>query len=803
MSWGRIPYGLGTWGIPHQPNPPINPYVSIINVLPTPGSYNIARNQTFTFTIKTKFALSATTTYVMLDNKLVINGTFFDSVNFTIIINTNIDGISKDYSITPNYLMKDGSAITLQISATDVYGNPAAPFWAGYLIVDSRPKLISPIYPLDRATEIPLDLTLHFLVNQLAAPGTGLDSTTLNVLVNGDAAISNGFIQSSFGGVFSALTLPPNITDPFEVLLDFEGRYEANSIVTINVSVKELTIVPITGINGNILDANGVLVGQNVIINTVNKLLSNAEYSLILAAPLTTYLLPGIIVMPGYKIQDTSGNIFNIAVVGVQELIISTVSKLRSGAYSFVTEAIEENLVAPVFAGYFQGVYFVDNIGDGYHLNVTWHPARTSRPDNDLAYLIYYSIARSDVFYEEPKLITQGRKLPNPETIHGADAQLYGYFAQIPLPVGTTYYFGIRATEYPHSTIPFIPADGYGSNALGRNVVDGYSFAIPIPQTLLTATVGSGAIAISVTTTIGYASTGGYVTVGTEIMRYSGITNTTFIIAPTGRGLFGSFIQNNHNVGELVRMYYGNHDDNSIIDKNVVLWEPPYDPKRMRPDLITTDFTLEDGYNASFEGFDYCGYHNQYPDLLFTDKQCNTYVGGDYNGSLGLYLTERQMAVEEQLLSVTGEAVVLLRRIWQGETCICRTSRKDSSMVRSCAICFGTGFKKGFIQYLNPRENSMRILLHFSPNDEDIGMGAQSGWQQNFKPNAWTLNVPSIKDRDLIVRFDYENKNQINWIYIVNNVSRGETIFGSATRQKLNLSRLDRTDVVYQFKFIK
>ena len=54
-------------------------------------------------------------------------------------------------------------------------------------------------------------------------------------------------------------------------------------------------------------------------------------------------------------------------------------------------------------------------------------------------------------------------------------------------------------------------------------------------------------------------------------------------------------------------------------------------------------FTLEDGYNASFQGFDYCGYHSQYPDLLFKDKQCNTYVGGTYEA-----LTQAQPDISGQ-----------------------------------------------------------------------------------------------------------------------------------------------------------
>lgn len=799
-----IPWGTTPWGIPYTSPPPTNMFVNIINIVPTPGSFNIEREQTFTFTIKTRFALNPNTTYVMLDNKLVINGLISNTTDFTIVVSTNIDGISKDYSITPKYLFKDGAILTLQISATDTYGNPAPSFWGGYIVIDARPQLVTPIYPLNGDSRVPLDLSLHFLVNQLASPDSGFDNSTLNVNVNNIPAVISGVIQPNYDGEYSIINMPNNITDPIEVVLDYLGRYSSNEIITVDVSIKETGTIPIIGSNGFILNANGVVAGQNVVVSNLTKLAAG-EYNLTLNAALSTYLLPDIVVSDGYQFKDTNGNVFKIAIVGIQELTVQTSAKQKTSKFSFITDQFYEEITAPIFAGYFQGVYLVDNLGDGYHINVTWHSAKTTRPDNDLAYLIYYSTTRSDVFYEGPKLITQGRSLPRPETIHGADAQLFGSFAQITLPVGVTYYFGVRATEFPHySTLPpFIPADGYGINIAGRTVVDGYSFRIPLPQTLLSNVSGIGAIVITVATTTGFVNTNGYITVGTEIMAYTSKTTTTFTVGLTGRGLFGTTIASTHSIGEAVRLYYGNYDDNSVISKNLVSWEAPNDSHRTRKDLITTDFTLEDAYGAGFEPYDYCGYHSQYPDLLFTEQQCNTYVGGEVNGVRGLFLTDRLIANQEQLLDTTGEPVVLLKRIWQGETCICRTSRKDSPRVRSCSICFGTGFKGGFVQYKNPRRNDQRIMVHFAPSDEDIGMGAQSGWDQKFKPNAWTLRVPSIKDRDYIVKFDYEDKNKIQWIYVVNTVSRGETVLGVATRQRLNISRIDRTDVIYQMVITK
>lgn len=799
-TWGLIPWGTGYWGIPHPAAPPTTALVNVINVQPTPGSYNIARNQTFTFTIQSKYALNPNTTYIYLDSKLVVNGTYFNTTDFIIMVTTNIDGISKDYTITPNYLFKDREVFSLQVSATDIYGNPCPPFFAGYIVVDSRPPLITPIYPLDGYTDVPLDLTLHFLINQLAAPDSGLDATTLNIHVDGTPAVLNGVIQPGFNGEYSAINIPNNITDPFEILLDYEGRYIPNDIVSVNVWVREIGFIPIAG-TGNVFSDTGVLVAPNVVSSTVNKLAAG-EFDVILNAALTTYITPGFGVYNGYKYQDPNGKMFEIAQVGVQELIISTQTNIRQGTYTFVTAQFDDALTQPVFAGYFQGVYLIDNLGDGYHVNATWHPARTTRPDYDLSYLVYYSIARSDVFFEEPKLITQGRRLPPPENVQGADSQLFGFFAQIPLPVGVTYYFGVRATEYPHQTLPIVPVDGYAPLAGGLKAVDRYSFAIPAVQTLTSNISGNGALVIPVTTTAGYATAGGYIIVGNEAMRYTSLTNTTFVVAAPGRGLFGTLIVPSHSAGEIVKMYYGNHDDNTVIAKGLVSWESPNDPHRTRPDLITTDFTLEDGYNSQFPPFDYCGYHQYRPDELFSDTDnCGTYVGGEFGGERGLSLFDRMLANEEQLLEVTGEPTILLRRIWGGERCICMTSRKDSARVRSCALCFGTGYKGGYVQYLNPRRDDQRVMVHFAPADEEISMKPQAGWDQTFKPGTWTLAVPSIKDRDILVRFNHYG--EMDWIYTVNSVSRAKSVFGQYARQRMSLSRLDKTDVLYQFKLMK
>lgn len=813
MPFGLIPWGTGYWGItiPPTPIPPTPSNIHIVNVTPTPGSFNILRNQTFTFTIQSRlangnpgFAINPNSVFIALDNQVAVQGLTVNP-NFTVLSSVNVDGVSLDFQVTPNYLFKDADVFTLQVYATDIYGLPSFPFWAGYVVEDTRPRLVTPIFPLDGYVDVPIDLTLHFLVNQLASPNAGLIPSTLSVYVDDVSAVISGIIQPPFDGLYSSVNLPPfaDIVSPFEILLDYAGRYPKNEFVIVKVSCDSV-IVPVAipnsdGYGSTFLDQYGVLTGFSPFNVTSVIDVSNSLKTITIDAYATGN------VFDGYQLKQTNGNKFRVlGIIDGYNFQVEVLPKTLTDKFTFVTAEFDKELVTPVFAGYFQGVYLVDNLGDGYHVNVTWHPARTTRPDYDLAYLIYYSTTRSDVFFEEPKLITQGRKLPPPETVKGADAQLFGYFAEIPLPVGVSYYFGVRATEFPHSATPVVPLDGYGSNAAGRTVVDGYSFAIPAPQMLTQQITGSVGIIVPVASTAGYAKPAGYITVGGEAMKYTSLQlgPPGFVVPSTGRGQFGTTIQNTHNAGELVKMYYGNQDDNTVIAKNLVSWESPNDPHRTRPDLITTDFTLEDGYHTGFEWFDYCGYHRWRPDELLSDTDnCGTYVGGEYNGHRGLSLYDRTLANEEQLLEVTGEPAILLRRLWSGERCICMTSRKDSSKVRSCALCFGTGYKGGYVQYHNPRRDDEKIMVHFAPSDEDIGMGPQAGWEQKFKPGTWTLAVPSVKDRDVIVRFD--EFGQMDWIYVIDAVERAKVMFGQSARQKLKLSRLDKTDVLYQFKLMK
>ena len=202
----------------------------------------------------------------------------------------------------------------------------------------------------------------------------------------------------------------------------------------------------------------------------------------------------------------------------------------------------------------------------------------------------------------------------------------------------------------------------------------------------------------------------------------------------------------------------------------------------------------------SHDGLDHCGYHKPLPWQSLSGKDdCGTYLGGIYNGFRGMDVFQRAMDREEELMENVGEKCVLFRRKWSGETCSCVTLRRQHPKVRSCKFCYGTGYVGGYDQIFNLRRQDKRVMIRFYEATEDLKLGDHSHLQQEFQPTALALFKPIIKDRDLIVRFDYTD--DIEYIYEVLNVNRERFVFNKYGRQKLSIIRLDKTDIIYQLQY--
>ena len=87
----------------------------------------------------------------------------------------------------------------------------------------------------------------------------------------------------------------------------------------------------------------------------------------------------------------------------------------------------------------------------------------------------------------------------------------------------------------------------------------------------------------------------------------------------------------------------------------------------------------------------------------------------------------------------------------------------------------------------------------FGDTVEDLKLGPHAHLEQQYEPSGWTLPNPAIRDRDLIVRFDFND--DVEYIYEVLDVTKDKLFYRHFTRQRMRLKRLDKTDIVYTFSY--
>lgn len=114
--------------------------------------------------------------------------------------------------------------------------------------------------------------------------------------------------------------------------------------------------------------------------------------------------------------------------------------------------------------------------------------------------------------------------------------------------------------------------------------------------------------------------------------------------------------------------------------------------------------------------------------------------------------------------------------------------------------CFGTKFVMGFEQYFNPRRSDGRIMVRFSPADEDLKM-QEAGLESELITECWTLTVPTVKDRDILVRFDQDGNEEFR--YEVLSVNRNRTVTQLESAQRMRVQRIRKFDIAYQINVFR
>jgi hypothetical protein len=270
-----------------------------------------------------------------------------------------------------------------------------------------------------------------------------------------------------------------------------------------------------------------------------------------------------------------------------------------------------------------------------------------------------------------------------------------------------------------------------------------------------------------------------------------------------------------HRHHPFVRLWEGWQDINTAIGMVTIRFDEQYartnkDGFRERTDILsgTSNLNVVDVANAGFPAYDQAGWDRTFlPDWL-SGKCVGSYFGGEYGCSdgsecdgavRGLSVQEHMDMREEYLLQVTGERVVLFRRMWAGKQSRHTSATRENTTYRGTDT-YGTSLVTGYEQYFNPRESDGKILVRFGPTKEDFKR-EDVGIENSYIANCWTLVTPTIKDGDFIIRFNQDGTEE--WRYEIIDVDRNRTMLFESGAQKFTAIRVRKTDPICQVRSIR
>lgn len=429
------------------------------------------------------------------------------------------------------------------------------------------------------------------------------------------------------------------------------------------------------------------------------------------------------------------------------------------------------------FVGFVNGLKKATPLIDGTSVTLEWADITPRVPKSEVFYLVFHTKTKVNIFDEDPKYLALKDK--SGMTIRELD-------------VGDSYYFAVRSLESFKNIFDFS----------GMEESESEIYKIP-EKTQISSIFETDSLQLEVSSVDGYPDKGLLLVAGSEVVRYTSVNRSTntFNIPENGRGL-NSTTKVFGVADDEVKMFLACQDKNKNIIRATPMYQDGYDSGREVDNIgiLVTDYSDND--RKFFQGYDYCGYHQAMPKNTLTGiDDCPSYLGGEFNGNRGMNLYDRMLNREELLLEQVGEPCVLLRRKWSGQMCDCMNSRSIHPKDKVCNRCYGTGYLGGFDQYVNNRRIDQRVLIRFKETAEDLELHVTRHMSTKFEPSCWTLPIPAIKDRDIIIRFDYTD--DLEYFYEVLDTSKEKLIFGHYGRQNLRLKRLDKTDLINTFPFIK
>ncbi len=451
------------------------------------------------------------------------------------------------------------------------------------------------------------------------------------------------------------------------------------------------------------------------------------------------------------------------------------------------------------------GLVIAKSNGDGYSINLKW---ATAYPTNR-SYKILYNIYMSDGIAPD---FPDQFFLQSPTFVSFDGSTNVNIVDLVP---GTMYHFAVRSAEYDPSF--FNPA----------TLPQVYNGLASLPYSLLQSNITRTSALIPLIDVSGFPSTG-TVKLGSELINYSSIIGNSLILTnPSMQRGFNNSVATIHNTD--------GYDGYVFWDPNAIFWPVEQEDQNTvvyecwnRFDIEHFPFTVADGYRQKTKDIltidaicsdamntpasigtpsqVFSGYRRTSPALLLSGACVGSYIGGQrgcadgYNGAglqlRGLNAQDANIAIQSSIiLATTGEPVCLVQRRWTGLTCKCMLPYNEYPEAR-CNLCFGTGIVVGWTQYFNPARSDGKIMVRLDPSVDDL-IAMDSGLESTMQPNVWTIPVPTIKDRDFIVRFDECGNEEFR--YEVLNVTRNKLFLDNTGAQKFAMQRIRKTDPIYQF----
>lgn len=443
------------------------------------------------------------------------------------------------------------------------------------------------------------------------------------------------------------------------------------------------------------------------------------------------------------------------------------------------------------------GLESVISENDGCSITISWHKAYPVDQSNKIAYNIYYSTEKLNVLSEGPKFVYTG----DDTSITISEFSL-----------GQLYFFNVRAIEYDPNILD-----------LAEDLTF-YSIDLKVyPESVLRNDITENSLIIPLLDVSDFPDSG-TIRIGAELIQYlakDNLNNDLHLSNVSQRGFNNTFARP-HTVdgydgykywSTAVRIFPSGEDTTNdkyfMSEADVDYDHYPYTEedgyKQVVKDLLNSDLTYGEEENEDFAPYDYAGWHRVDPLKLLNGDCVGSYLMGEkgcideygnYNIIRGRSLQDISNERLEVLLRLSGRPAVLLRKQHTGIICSCYGNRREYQDDR-CRYCYGTKFVMGYQQYYNSRRSDSRIMVRVEPASEKVIM-QEAGLESTFDISAWTLVIPIIKPRDIIVFYD--NGGNEDFRYEVTDVTRNTLLGNDLGAQKFRAVRIRKTDPVYQVK---